>query len=50
VIRARPLGVPGLRYPGAACDKRIGAEVRAATLLVGMRKARFTTERVRVFR
>jgi hypothetical protein len=25
-----------LRYPGAACDKRIGVEVRAVTLLVGM--------------
>jgi hypothetical protein len=50
VIGARPLGVPGLRYPGAACDKRIGVEVRAAMLLVGRRKARFATEPARVLR
>ena len=50
VFGARPLGVPGLRYPGAACDKRIGVEVRAAMLLVGRRKSRFTIEPTRVFR
>ena len=52
VIGARPLGVPGLRYPGAACDKRMRAEVesQAAILLVDKWKLLDAAEVVRVFR
>jgi hypothetical protein len=39
--------VPGLSYLGAACDRRVGVELRAAALLDGMRTARVPSSRLR---
>jgi hypothetical protein len=48
-----PSGVPGLRYPGAACDKRIGAGTEIS--IAGHRHEKVDVprqdrRRIRVFR